>query len=198
MVSKAERTRKLIIEKSAPIFNQLGYGDTSLSTICKSTGLTKGAVYGNFKDKNELALEAFNFILHKSIFPLVDQINSVNSPKIKLIIVFDYYRKYYKRTLELGGCPILNVGMDTTHQNPELRKRVSEIIAKLIFGIENIIIGGQKSEDFKSSLEANRYAKRIYSMIEGSIFTALMQKDEAHITEMMDYLDNMVQTELYK
>lgn len=197
MISKSERTRNLIVEKSAPIFNQLGYGDTSLSTICKSTGLTKGAVYGNFKDKNELALEAFNFVLHQSIFPLVDQINSVNSPKVKLTVVFDYYRKYYKRTLELGGCPILNVGMDTTHQNPELRKRVNEVMAKLILGVENIILSGQQSNDFRSEIKANRYAKRIYSMIEGSIFTAMMQKDEAHIIEMMNYLDKMAQTELY-
>ena len=198
MVSKAERTRNLIVAKSAPIFNQLGYGDTSLSTICNSTGLSKGSVYGNFKDKNELALEAFNFIIRQSIFPLADQINSVNSPKVKLTVVFDYYRKYYKRTIELGGCPILNVGMDTTHQNPELRKRVTDVMEKLILGVENIILKGQASNDFKAEIEADRYAKRIYSMIEGSIFTAMMQKDEGHIIEMMNYLEQMVQQELYK
>ena len=126
MVSKAERTRNLIVAKSAPIFNQLGYGDTSLSTICNSTGLSKGSVYGNFKDKNELALEAFNL------------------------------------------------------------------------GVENIILKGQASNDFKAEIEADRYAKRIYSMIEGSIFTAMMQKDEGHIIEMMNYLEQMVQQELYK
>ena len=198
MLSKAERTRNLILEKSAPIFNQLGYGDTSLSTICESAGLTKGAVYSNFKDKNELALDAFNFIVRQSIFPLSDQINSVRSPKVKLTVLFDYYRKYYKRTVELGGCPILNVGMDTTHQNSELRKRVTQVINKLILGVENIIIQGQTEGEFTVTVTANRYAKRIYSMIEGSIFTAIIQKDEAHIIEMMNYLDTMVQSELHQ
>lgn len=197
MNSKAERTKQLIIEKSAPIFNQLGYGDTSLSTICQSTGLTKGAVYGNFKDKNELALEAFNHMVRQNIFPLADQINSVQSPKVKLLVVSDYYRKYYKRTLEIGGCPILNVGMDTTHQNPELRQRVTEVIAKLILGIEAIIVDGQRKTEFSAAVHAGKLAKRIYSMIEGSIFTAMMQKDEAHIIDMMDFLDRMVESELY-
>lgn len=198
MNSKAERTRKYIIEKAAPIFNQKGYVDTSLSMICQSTGLTKGSVYGNFKDKNELALESFNHILRQSIFPLADQINSVNSSKVKFSILFDYYRKYYKKTLDLGGCPILNVGMDTTHQNPELRNKVTDVISKLIGSIESILLKGIDDGDFKATTNAQLLAKRIYSMIEGSIFTAMMQKEEQHIHEMMDYLDEMVKSEVYQ
>jgi len=50
-MGKAEQTRRMIIEKAAPIFNKKGYLGTSISDLTKSTGLTKGAIYGNFKDK---------------------------------------------------------------------------------------------------------------------------------------------------
>lgn len=46
---KSERTRQFIIEKVAPIFNRKGYAGTSLSDLTEATGLTKGAIYGNFK-----------------------------------------------------------------------------------------------------------------------------------------------------
>lgn len=198
MSSKAELTKRYIIEKVAPIFNQKGYVDTSLRDITSITGLTKGAVYGNFKDKHELALEAFNYTLRSSIFPLADQINEAETAKLKMAVIFSYYRKYYDYTLKIGGCPILNVGIDANHQNPALQTRVLSVIDKLITNIEGIITLGQQDKEFKPTIDARRYAKRIYSMIEGCIFTAMMQKDAQHIVEMMDYLDEMTKRELYQ
>ena len=59
-MNKAERTRQYIIEKTAPIFNKKGYAGTSLSDMTGATGLTKGSIYGNFNDKDEVALAAFD------------------------------------------------------------------------------------------------------------------------------------------
>ena len=59
MLSKAEVTTKYILETVAPIFNQKGYAATSMDDITRATGLTKGAIYGNFKNKETLAIEAF-------------------------------------------------------------------------------------------------------------------------------------------
>ena len=61
IATKAEKTSQYIVETTAPLFNKNGYTGTSLSDITDTTGLTKGAIYGNFKNKEELALEAFNF-----------------------------------------------------------------------------------------------------------------------------------------
>ncbi|MCP2807331.1 TetR family transcriptional regulator, partial [Salmonella enterica subsp. enterica serovar Typhimurium] len=61
--SKAERTRQYIIDKAAPIFNKKGYAGTSLNDLIEATGLTKGAIYGNFENKDEIALEAFDYNL---------------------------------------------------------------------------------------------------------------------------------------
>ncbi len=64
-MNKAERTRHFIIEKAAPIFNTKGYAGTSLSDMTEATGLTKGSIYGNFADKDEVALACFEHILIK-------------------------------------------------------------------------------------------------------------------------------------
>ena len=64
-VTKADRTRQYIIEKTAPLFNSKGFDGTSLAELTEATGLTKGALYGNFRDKEELALEAFLYSIAK-------------------------------------------------------------------------------------------------------------------------------------
>ena len=55
MLSKAERTSQHILETAAPVFNRLGYASTSMAEITKATGLTKGAIYGNFENKREIS-----------------------------------------------------------------------------------------------------------------------------------------------
>ncbi len=59
-MSKAERTRQFIVEKTAPLFNAKGYAGTSLSDMTDATGLTKGSIYGNFANKDEVALAVFD------------------------------------------------------------------------------------------------------------------------------------------
>src|SRR6185436_17212542 len=59
-MSKAENAKAYIVEKTAAIFNKKGYAGTSLADLTEATGLTKGALYGNFKNKDEIALAVFD------------------------------------------------------------------------------------------------------------------------------------------
>ena len=70
MLTKAEQTTQFIIEKVAPLFNQKGYAATSMSDITRVTGLTKGAIYGNFENKEAIAIAAFD----KSVNDLLKRI----------------------------------------------------------------------------------------------------------------------------
>ena len=60
MNSKSSRTKQFIIEKTAPVFNAKGYAGTSINDLMIATGLTKGNIYGNFENKDEVALAAFD------------------------------------------------------------------------------------------------------------------------------------------
>ena len=196
MQTKAERTKLHILEMVSPIFNKQGYYGTSLAEITQSIGLTKGAVYGNFKSKEHLAVEAFNFNVRRNIFPLSDEINAQTTASAKLKTIPTYYRKYYKKISNLGGCPILNVGIDSNNQNPELAGRVRTVIDKLIGNMAEIIQMGIANGEFKPETNAQSTAKRMYSLIEGAIFTSTMLKDESHLSDMMDYLDQMIDRDL--
>ena len=64
-MTKSERTRQYILEKTAPVFNQYGFEGASLSRLQQVTGLTKGSLYGNFSDKEQIAKEALLFSMAK-------------------------------------------------------------------------------------------------------------------------------------
>lgn len=189
LISKAEKTRLLIIEKAAFYFNKYGYVGTSLSDLTKATGLTKGAIYGNFQNKEQLALEAFNLIVKNYHTELGNFLSKVDSPYEKLLLIFDFYSiEYYDYALGHGGCPILNIGVDTKAENPMLFERVNNLIDKLINRTKELIELSIESKEINLSIDSERYAKRIFATIEGAIFMAQMKKDKIYLKDMCLYL----------
>lgn len=53
--ARAEATRQAIIDAAVDVFNEMGYGDTTLSDIIDRTKITKGAFYYHFPDKEAVA-----------------------------------------------------------------------------------------------------------------------------------------------
>ena len=54
MSTKGELTRQKIIEQSMQLFSVKGYFNTSIDSIVKAAGLTKGGLYGHFRNKEEI------------------------------------------------------------------------------------------------------------------------------------------------
>ena len=198
ILTKAAKTSQFIIERTAAIFNRNGYTGTSLSDITEATGLTKGAIYGNFKNKEELALAAFNYTIKYQMDEVKEIIQTIESPLAKLFAITNFHRNYYKKLVEYGGCPIVNVGVDANHTNPALFTRVKYVIDKLQGSIAAIIEEGIFRNEIKDDINAMKYGVRIYSLIQGAVFTAMMSKDEQSLVDMMNHVDHMIQTELKK
>jgi TetR/AcrR family acrAB operon transcriptional repressor len=53
---KRSRTKKKLIDAAAAVIGEKGFDRASLEEIAARAGMTRGAVYGNFKNKDELFL----------------------------------------------------------------------------------------------------------------------------------------------
>tara|TARA_B110000037_G_C17127758_1_gene509164 strand:+ start:11681 stop:12277 length:597 start_codon:yes stop_codon:yes gene_type:complete len=196
MKGKAEQTTQFIISTVAPIFNRSGYYGTSMSDITKATGLTKGAIYGNFKNKEVLAFAAFKHNVDLVVDRIKSELIQIDSPVDQLRALLNFYRRYRAYTIEIGGCPILNIGVDANHQNSELLSKVQEVVKKLQFYIRKMIELGQASKEIKSEIDAEQYAKRIFALIEGAIFMAVTMNDDSYVNDMMNHADRLLDEEL--
>jgi len=196
MNQKREDTKAYILKNVAPIFNRKGYTGTSLSDITTATGLSKGSVYGNFKNKPDLAVKAFYFNVDKLISPMIAIASSEKNSIKSIRALTKYYRDYYIQSLASGGCPILNVGVDAKYNNPELFKAAQEVSQKIVRKLTIIIKKGIRKKEIKKKIDADLYARNIYSMIEGGVFMASVHEDNNYLLNILDQVDIIIKKKL--
>src|SRR3954462_11293881 len=51
---KRERTKTTLLEAARALVREVGYERTTLEKVAKRAGMTTGAIYGNFKNRDEL------------------------------------------------------------------------------------------------------------------------------------------------
>ncbi len=196
MLTKAKQTKEFIIQTVAPIFNKNGYAATSLSDITKATGLTKGAIYGNFKNKEDLAIAAFTMTEKNMSRRIRDHQSLSDSPIEKLFLVTDFYRNYYNYTQEIGGCPVINMSIDSKHQNEVLFKHAQFAITKIQNNLTKLLDNAKELGEIKMEIDSTLYAKRLYSMITGAIFMTHTMNDNSYILDTMDLIDSLIHDKL--
>lgn len=185
-------TSDFILDKVAPIFNKQGYIGTSLTDITKATGLTKGAIYCNFSNKEDLALKSFQLNISIAIIPLFKIVANTEGALNKLYAITEYQRNYYDLVKDRGGCPMLRVGVDTKFNNPLLFEAAQNLSQKFTLGLTTILKDGIINNEIQPNTDAVKYSKIILSLIEGSSLLAFTHNDQSYINNSMDFIDNTI------
>lgn len=192
MMSKAERTRQFIIEKTAPIFNTKGYAGTSMNDLMNATGLTKGSIYGNFENKDEVALAAFDHNFGAVVSYI--RFKTEERPQIidKLLVYPETYRNFLKLPFLKAGCPVLNTSAEADDTHPLLRKKAVNALKLWKNSVEKHIEAGIEKKEIKASINAVEFSAILMSLIEGAVMQAKVTGTSSVLNITMDFLEKMI------
>ncbi|MET3502702.1 AcrR family transcriptional regulator [Mucilaginibacter rubeus] len=191
-LSKAERTRQFIIERTSPVFNKKGYAGTSLSDLTEATGLTKGSIYGNFKNKEEVAAEVFEYNSGKVRKQIQERIQRAISYHDKLLVYAQVYHSFTRGDFIPGGCPILNTAVDADDTNPLLKDKAARAVIRWKTGIENLIKAGIEAGELKANINITETALSMIALIEGGIMISKVTDSPANLDIVLASVHNLV------
>lgn len=196
--TKSERTRQYIIEKAAPLFNKKGYADTSMMDIAAVTGFTKGAIYGNFENKDELAICVFEHNLAFIQGGLRTATRQHTNAIDKLFAMTNYYRSAFEQVAAKGGCAILNAAIEADDNMPALKLKVKASILAWKREICKTIELGKTQKCISMSVLPEKYAVLFIALIEGGIMLAKIMDEPSPILQTLDKIDDLIKNELKK
>lgn len=185
-MGKAEETRQAIIEKAAVIFNKNGYQRTSMSTLTGALGLTKGSIYGNFTDKDELAVEAFRYSVRQVYERIALRLDAHEKPLDKLRALARSFVDYFEDMEKSGGCPILNTAVDSDDAHPKLLQEVRSALANWEGNLTRLVCAGMENGDFRPDADPKAFAANFIAIIEGGILLAKTMGNRKYLEHSVD------------
>jgi AcrR family transcriptional regulator len=186
MLSKGDKSKQFIIEKSAPIFNRKGYAATSMADILQATGLAKGGIYGNFSSKDEIAVESFDYSYNKLKEDLRFKIRQHTTAVGKLTAILDFYRNYSVKPHIEGGCPLLNTAVDADDNIPFLKEKAKGALEEMLDSLRYLIQKGIDNKEFRKDLDAVREAELFFAKIEGAIMISKLRDHPRTLNRILD------------
>jgi TetR/AcrR family transcriptional regulator, transcriptional repressor for nem operon len=195
-MGRAEETRNYIIRQAAPIFNMLGYHGTTMSQLTDAINMTKGAIYGNFRDKDEVAVAAFEFNFSEISEKIRRAVKSKENACDKLISFANFYLNEFGEISRKGGCPVLNAAVDSEYVNLPLKKRVENAIESWMNSVARIVESGIRRNQISRNVKPEQFASVFVSLIEGGIMLSKTTGNTIHLSRNIDHIIHMVNTEL--
>jgi len=185
-VPRSETTRQHIVESTAELFNKKGVSGTSVSDLEKATGMTRGSIYGNFENKEAVALAVFDFNWDLKRKILIDEVNRCAQYKDKLLAHVLLHHPSAKTPFTAGGCPLQNTAIECDDTDEILRDKAARGLILWTKDITGLIEQGINAKEFKADTDAMGTAIHIISVIEGASLFARSTKDMKYVNRLLD------------
>jgi AcrR family transcriptional regulator len=189
---KSERTKRYIIQQTADIFNRKGFSGTSMSDLTEATGLTKGSIYGNFTNKDEVALAVFDYNFSQISQYISDRMLAKDNSIERLLVYPEIYRRFLEIPFLKSGCPLLNTATEADDTHPMLRQKAQKALSYWKKSIANQVERGKARGEIMPETNADQVAVIISSLIEGAIMQAKLNQRANDLCIAMDFLESYI------
>lgn len=193
---KTEATRKLITEKAFQHFHKKGFKTTSVNEIMKATGLSKGAFYHNFKNKDELGVLVVKAELNTMIYnAMISPLYAEGQAKTILKTTFLNKFKAFTSDEKLMGCPVNNLINELGGSQNLLNEALKDLLDTWIKAVVEIIEKGHNDGSIKPETNAQQAAIYLVSSFEGMRGIRKLYTDDtnwnAYRTALENYIDQL-------
>ncbi|MBD2384459.1 TetR/AcrR family transcriptional regulator [Cylindrospermum sp. FACHB-282] len=195
-MSKGEETKTKILQQAAELFNQQGYAGSSISDIMRVTGLQKGGIYNHFKNKDELALQAFQFAVSSVSQHTKAVLRNKRHAIERLLGIIDVFRSFVDNPPIKGGCPLLNTAVESDDTHPALRELAQQAMNSWRHLICLIINKGIDQGEIRPDVDADQLATIIIATLEGAMMMSKLYGDTIHIERAANHLNEYIKTHL--
>lgn len=190
-LTKGQRTRREIIERAAPLFNQRGYAGTALSDVMESTHLEKGAIYRHFRGKDELALAAYQYLWEKLCAAHEHTLAQHKSPLAKLRQMITNFRNYDEQQVP-GGCALMNAAIEGDDGNPLLREWAEKTLRQVLRRMRLLAARAKSAGELNQDADPEMMATLILATLEGALMIARLQRNGEPLRWAEQQLNRMI------
>jgi TetR/AcrR family transcriptional regulator, transcriptional repressor for nem operon len=177
-----ERTRRLLLQAAYEEIYRSGFRSADLDAILAKAGVTKGALYYHFDNKEALGYAVVDEVIaskvhRKWVLPLRNATNPID------VLVRLIQSESLKREDVQRGCDLLNLSQEMSGLDEGFRRRTARIYKDWHDAMAEALREGQKRRVVRSDINANETATFVLAAWEGYAVLAKNAQDPRMLRE---------------
>jgi TetR/AcrR family acrAB operon transcriptional repressor len=191
-VSRGEDSRRGLMKVAIDCFARYGYQATSIDRIAKAAGVTKGALYYHFKDKEDLLFEAVRnrvgqFERRVAGDVAAETRDAAESLRQVTRACLEHATKSNHRRF------IVTIMVEALDTNDRLSQQFRSMMNRFRQYLIDVIKAGQKSGLFRQSVDAALAAQVYAATVMGAEIQYYQDPDNVDLARVLDaFLDQFI------
>lgn len=135
-------TRERIVNTASRLFYKQGYNSTGINQVIKEAEVAKASLYQHFPSKEDLLIEYLKVTALTTNKILRNIINKFDSPKEKVLALFDFLLDFSNLTA-FNGCNFLNIAAELPQDDGKIKdlirnqkNEIRELFAEILKPID--------------------------------------------------------------
>jgi len=167
-------------------FARLGYQGTSIDRIARDAGVTKGAVYYHFRDKEELLFEAVKDRIGGFEQQVLEEVSPARDALENLRHVVDAC--FFHATVSNHRRFIITLMIEALDTNPRLSTEFRNILRRMRAFLTSVVRRGQQRGALRGDVAAEAAAAVIMGGIIGAEVQHYQDPEEIELRRVLDTL----------
>jgi AcrR family transcriptional regulator len=163
---RSARSRSALLESAARGLSRYGYGNLILEQVAREAGYTRGALYHQFKDKEDLALAVIDWVdktWREEVGPLVEQ---EPDPAAALIALARGHAVFCRRDVARVG---MALRLEFSGQDHPVGRHLERVTEGLVKRCTRLIRAGRRMGTIPAGPPARAVALAFIGAMEGAV-----------------------------
>jgi AcrR family transcriptional regulator len=163
---RSARTRSALLESAARGLSRYGYGNLILERVASEAGYTRGALYHQFKDKEELALAVIDWVDETWRQEVGRPIERERDPVVALIALARGHAVYCRRDVARVAVALR---LEFSGQDHPIGRRLERVSESLVKRCTRLIRAGRTTGKIPAGPPARAVALAFIGAMEGAV-----------------------------
>jgi AcrR family transcriptional regulator len=163
---RSARTRSALLESAARGLSRYGYGNLVLEDVAREAGYTRGALYHQFKDKEDLALAVLEWVDETWRREVGEPVEREPDPVAALIALARGHAVYCRRDV---ARVVMALRLEFSGQDHPVGSELERISMSLVMRCARLINAGRRDGSIPPGPPARAVALAISGALEGAV-----------------------------
>ena len=181
---RPDASRRQLVEIAIDCFALHGFQGTSIDRIARSAGVTKGALYYHFKDKEDLLLEAVKDRIGEFEVQVRDAVAASDDTHERLKRVIDAC--FVTATASNHRRFIITLMVEALDTNPRLSEQFRKVLRRMRGFLADVVADGQRRGVMRADVQPAEAAALIAGTIMGAEIQHYQDPGEVDLRRVLD------------